>query len=153
MGPDEGKGERKREEGNHVNGAMPCRKMNVTGCNSALISSRTMATGNCRFYAQSEHEFIDHVWEVRLLEPPPSPPSPTILLPFAYCPFWNGTSSNFNDGQTTGPNLLDHVTETSLISDRCNTRYGCDLTNEKSCTDLSSPPPFLREFNTFTLRR
>lgn len=28
-----------------------------------------MATGNCRFYAQSEHEFIDRVRVVRLLAP------------------------------------------------------------------------------------
>lgn len=37
--------------------------MDLTGCNSAVLSSRIMITGNCRFYPQSEHEFIGHGME------------------------------------------------------------------------------------------
>lgn len=29
---------------------------------NGVLSSRMMATGNCRFYSQSEHEFIGHDW-------------------------------------------------------------------------------------------
>lgn len=35
-------------------------KIDLTGCDSSVLSSRMMATGNCRFYSQSEHEFIGH---------------------------------------------------------------------------------------------
>lgn len=32
-----------------------------------MISSRMMAAGNCRFYTQAEHEFIDRIPAARLV--------------------------------------------------------------------------------------